>query len=194
MAAVAVLGLDELVLWLVGADAAHAHINAGMIAGITGACAIAVGWGILPGASYLWSRLTYNGRTALSELQAVRREIAGLLITRADTSQETLRASALQVKTELEASKRRLDDTLESGCYWGRVPFPTEQWELHQTVLTARRELYEKLSKAEVEIHTLNTMSFYPHRAVQSSPILAKIGKARDCLKEAIDAIAATDF
>jgi len=82
VASVAVLALTELVLWGVGADKASAHISAGVVAGIGGACAIFVGWVLLPGTSYLWSRLTFNGRHTrlrLTDIETMLRDMSATL-------------------------------------------------------------------------------------------------------------------
>jgi hypothetical protein len=73
---IVVIGLTILSLWIFGANSPKFPSWATYLIGAT--VALLVGYVLLPGATYLWSRLTYNGRTALAEIRALRDEVSAL--------------------------------------------------------------------------------------------------------------------
>jgi hypothetical protein len=128
------------------------------------AAAIIVGVVVLPGAAYVWSRLTFNRRKILSALQEIVTAIGALgtptaeQIERAQERNRTLLTAAQGVHEELLLADERLREIVEHN----RQPnsaFPCGQWDDHKAVLGQYPTVFTYVEAAMVKIRHTNELS-----------------------------------
>jgi hypothetical protein len=155
VSAATTLGLTEVVIWAIGGDQSTAHLTAGVIALIGGVCAIVVGWGLLPGGSYIWSRLTYNGRTALSEIRSLKVSLFQLSAEEVEAERE-ITVATQAIREGLKQAEKRLEDCIVNDSK-PQYSFNINEWNLHKDVFArSRPEIYDPVLEAMVALNHAN--------------------------------------
>jgi hypothetical protein len=116
------------------------------------AVAVLVGLLLIPASSYTWSRLTYNGRTALSEIRALATGV-GLVVH--ETADHGFTTAAQEVRTECELSIVRISRALGSFEFWNYL-LPLNKFHEHEAILTTRPAVYKAVAACKIVVQDLN--------------------------------------